>query len=135
MGSDSTLGIRKMSLRRAIWRARMTAKAMHDSAALSGPERMATDMLRASVKQQLIDAQADGGGDQHVLMVESDWHARVLERDPQVVCARSAADVAEVLDSEDEVDVLVTREAQLTLDHLRRLCPPAKIRRHIFVES
>ena len=131
--SMSTPVLRRMSLRRAIWRARMTAKAIRDNTELSGPERHATELLRSSVKQQLR-AQPLGTLD-GVFAVDDEWRRQVLERDPQVVCARSAADLVEALEGEEVTEVFATREAQLTVERLRELCATGLHGKTLFVES
>lgn len=132
--SMSTPVLRKMSLRRAIWRARMTAKTIRDNAELSGPERHATDLLRASVKQQLKThplPTLEG-----VYTVDDEWRRQVLERDPQVVCARTVADVAEALQGEDVTEVFASREARLSVDQLRELCQAGTLQgKTLFVET
>jgi hypothetical protein len=134
MGMNSTPVLRKMSLRRAIWRARMTAKSIRDNSELSGPERDATEWLRDMVKRELRGQPL--GALAGVFAVEDGWQRQVLERDPQVVCARSAADVAEALESAEPVEVFASREAQLTVDHLRELCLSGTLQgKTLFVET
>jgi len=134
MSGSSTIMLRKMSLRRALWRARMAARTVCDQAVLDAPERQATNLLRNTVKQQLRDTPLDGfiSG---VYSVEDDWQADVLRRDPKVVQVGNEADLTLALEGDVPAEVLATREAQLTLDRLRQLVPPRLLHKTVFVES
>lgn len=133
MGTNSTSGLRRLSLRRAIWRTRLAAKAMRDNSTLSGPERHATELLRASVRQQVKAAETSELPG--IYQVADEWRMQVLEHDPQVVCARSEADVVDALESEEPVDILATRESQLTIERLRELCTGRLSGKSIYLET
>lgn len=134
MSGNTTVLLRKMSLRRAIWRARMAAKAVRDHTSLDDPELHATALLRSSVKQQLRGHPLDGfvSG---VYGVDDDWRSAVLRRDPRVVQVDSEADLALALEGDEPAEVLATREAHLTPDRLRALCPSRLLHKTVFVES
>lgn len=134
MSGNSTIILRKMSLRRAIWRARMAAKAVRDQASLDQPELHATALLRSSVKQQLRSQPLDGfvSG---VYGVDDEWRAAVLKRDPRVVQVDTADDLAHALEGDEPAEVLATRQARLTLDRLRELMPARLLHKTVFVES
>jgi hypothetical protein len=133
MGTHSGSGLRRLSLRRAIWRTRLAAKAIRDNSTLSGPERHATELLRASVRQQVKAAVTpDIPG---VYAVADDWRTQVLEHDPQVVCARSEEDVLDALESEEPVDILATRESRLTVERLRELCEGRLEGKSVYLET
>ena len=134
MSASGTILLRKMSLRRAIWRARMAAKAVRDQTSLDGPERHATDLLRSSVKQQLRSYPLDGfvSG---VYGVDDEWRAAVLKRDPKVVQVDSEEDLALALEGDDPAEVLATRSAHLTIERLRQLMPQHMLHKTVFVES
>jgi hypothetical protein len=90
-GSCRKIG--KLSLRRALWQARMAARTVCEQALLACPEREATRLLRNTVKQQLRDQPLDGfiSG---VCRIESDWQREVLRRDPQVIQVDNPAELA-----------------------------------------
>lgn len=134
MSGNSTLLLRKMSLRRAIWRARMAAKTVRDQASLDAPERSATNLLRSSVKQQLRTQPLDGfvSG---VYEVEDEWRLAVLKRDPHVVQVDNVSDLLLALEGDEPAEVLATRETHLTRDDLRDLVPAHLLHKTVFVES
>lgn len=132
MSGSGTIMLRKMSLRRAIWRARMAARSMCDQVALEAPERQATCLLRDSVKQQLRTAPLDGFTS-GVYGVDEEWRLAVLRRDPQVLEVRTADDLAHALEGDEPVEVLATREAQSELSRLRDLAPGPRFNKTVFV--
>lgn len=134
MADSGTILLRKMSLRRALWQARMVAKAVRDQASLGDPERQATCLLRNSVKQQLRDQPLDGfiSG---VYGVDDEWRLAVLRRDPDVVEVVSPAGLAEALEGDAPVEVLALRASGLTPDRLRQLMPRRLMHKTVFVES
>ncbi len=133
MSTHSTSGLRKLSLRRAIWRTRLAAKAIRDNSTLSGPERHATELLRASVRQQVKAVpMPDLPG---FYEVADEWRSQVLEHDPHVVCARSEADVLDALGSEEPLDILATRESRLTIERLRQLCDGRVAGKSVYLET
>ncbi len=134
MSGNSTIILRKMSLRRAIWRARMAAKAVRDQASLDQPELHATALLRSSVKQQLRSQPLDGfvSG---VYGVDDEWRAAVLKRDPRVVQVDTADDLLHALEGDEPAEVFASREAQLTIERLRELMPQRMQHKTVFVES
>ena len=131
---NSTTILRKMSLRRAIWRARMAAKALRDHTELKPAEKHATELLRVSVRQQAQARPLEGFGD-GFYAVQSEWRSQVLKRDPQVLCARSMIELQAAIKSDDNCDVLATREVGLSSENLRDLDLTECIGRSIFVES
>lgn len=134
MPENSTIMLRKMSLRRALWQARMVAKTVRDQTGLDGPERQATRLLRNSVKQQLRDQPLDGfiSG---VYGVDDEWRLAVLKRDPEVVEVGSIAGLAEALEGDAPAEVLATRASELTHERLRELMPRRLLHKTVFVES
>ncbi len=133
MSSTIPSGLRKLSLRRALWRTRLAAKALYDDTTLSGDERHATELLRASVKQQIkASPMPDLPG---FFTVSDEWRAQVLQRDPGIISAHTAQEVREALLSEESADILATRRARLKADELRRLSTVRPPGRTVFVES
>lgn len=131
--NDSATVFRKMSLRRALWRARMAAKAIKDQTQLPPAERHATALLRSSVKQQLKSQPVDGfiSG---LYAVEDEWRAQVLRRDPQVLSVASGEELRDALADDAAGDVLVRRESGLSAHDLERLFPEGWTRKTVFVE-
>lgn len=126
--------LRKMSLRRALWQARMTAKAFHDYTRLEEPERTATAFLRARVRESLQTSPLDEIEGCPVYAVESGWQSDVLKQDPRVICADNHRTLTNLLETPDRLEVLALRKTSLTLERLKTLCPDGMQDKTLFIE-
>lgn len=117
----TTTALRQASLRRALWRARLTAKAFADQALLTDSERHATALLRSAVRQQLQPDLSFGRGACEVFRVENGWQAEVLRRDPEVFYVSTLDELTAMLISPEPMKVFVSRQAFEDMDELQTL--------------
>jgi len=117
-----TMGLRKMSLRRSLWRARLATKALGDATHLSESEIHATALLRAAIKQHLTHEPEAGDGVCEVYHVETPWQAEVLKNDPDIFYASTVRELAAMLAEPQTLKVLASREAYAEFDRLKALC-------------
>lgn len=126
--------LQKKSLRRALWQARMTARAFYDYTRLDEPERTATAFLRARVRESLQAAPLDEIEGCPVYAVESGWQSDVLKQDPRVICADNHRALTDLLETPDRLEVLALRTTSLTLERLKALCPNGMQDKTLFIE-
>lgn len=129
-----TSALSKMSLRRALWRARMTAKALHDHTRFDEPERHATAFLRERVRESLQATPLDEIDGCPVYAVASGWQSDVLKQDPRVLCADNHRTLTGFLETPEPLEVLALRQSSLTVERLKALCPSGMRDKTLFLE-
>jgi len=134
MSPESITVLRRLSLRKALWQARMAARTLVERVESAAPERRATAMLRSSIRAEIQDQPAYYFGECTVYPLATPLQAEVLQRDPEVVRVASVDDLLEMLAEPGARELLAGRDLATDLEGLRRICQESVEAKRVYLE-